>query len=59
MSQACPGATGFGYATVFTGYKCLAFHYRISICQVWARGITKKKIPIPWTLTLYPALAPK
>ena len=49
---ACPGATGCGYATVFTAYECLTFHHRILTCQVWARGIIKKKIPIPWTLTL-------
>jgi len=35
--MACPGATGFGYATVFTAYECLAFHHRILTCQVWAR----------------------
>ena len=37
--MACPGATGFGYATVFTAYECLAFHHRILTCQVWARGL--------------------
>jgi len=49
---ACPGATGCGYATVFTAYECLTFHHRILTCQVWARDIIKKKIPIPWILTL-------
>ncbi len=34
---AFPGATGFGYATVFTAYQCIAFHHRILTCQVWAR----------------------
>ncbi len=37
--SARPGATGCGYATVFTAYKCLAFHHRILTCQVWARGL--------------------
>ena len=50
--RACPGATGCGYPTVFTAYECLTFHHRILTCQVWARGITKKKTPMPWTLTL-------
>ncbi len=36
---ACPGATGCGYATVFTAYECLTFHHRILTCQVWARGL--------------------
>ena len=49
---ACHGATGCGYATVFTAYECLTFHHRILTCQVWARGKIKKKIPIPWILTL-------
>jgi len=49
---ACPGARGCGYATVFTAYECLTFDHRILTCQVWARGIIKKKIPIPWTSTL-------
>ena len=31
------GATGCGYATVFTAYECLTFHHRILTCQVWAR----------------------
>jgi len=35
---ACPGATGCGYATVFTAYECLTFHHRILTCQVWARA---------------------
>ncbi len=30
---ACPGATGCGYATVFTAYECLTFHHRILTCQ--------------------------
>jgi len=36
---ACPGATGCGYATVFTAYQCLTFHNRILTYQVWARGL--------------------
>ena len=36
---ACPGATGCGYATVFTAYECLTFNHRILTCQVWARGL--------------------
>ena len=35
---ACPGATGCGYAIVFSVYDFLAFHHRILTCQVWARG---------------------
>ena len=31
------GATGCGYATVFTDYECLTLHHRILPCQVWAR----------------------
>jgi len=37
--SACPGATGCGYATVFTAYECFTFHHRILTCQVWARGL--------------------
>jgi hypothetical protein len=36
---ACPGATGYAHATVFTAYECLTFHCRILTCQVWARGL--------------------
>jgi len=35
---ACPGATGCGYAIVFSVYDFFAFHHRILTCQVWARG---------------------
>jgi hypothetical protein len=31
--QACPGATGCGYAIVFSVYDFLAFHHRILTCQ--------------------------
>jgi hypothetical protein len=34
--SASPGATGCGYAIVFTAYEGLALHYRILKCQVWA-----------------------
>jgi len=44
---ACPGATGCEYTNVFTAYECLVFHHRILTCQVWARGIIKKKTPMP------------
>ncbi len=37
--SACPGATGCGFAIVFTGYDSLTFHCRILIWLVWARGL--------------------
>ena len=43
---ACPRATGFGYATVFTAYECLAFHHRILTCQpALARLASKTLLP--------------
>ena len=39
LKSACPGATGSGYATVFTAYEFLTFHYCILTNQVWARGL--------------------
>jgi len=38
------GATGCGYASVFTAYECLTFHHRILTCQVWARGLGQGKM---------------
>jgi hypothetical protein len=37
--SARPGATGSGYAIVFTTYECLTFDHRILTCQVWARDL--------------------
>ena len=61
----CPGATGCGYATVFTAYECLTFHHRILTCQVWARGLgqghNKKKTPMPlnyWYYVNKPVMLP-
>ncbi len=48
--QACPGATGCGYAIVFSVYDFLAFHHCILRCQVWARG---SKVVICWHPSLY------
>ncbi len=39
IKSACPGATGYGYAIVFTAYDSLTFHCHILTCQVWARGL--------------------
>ncbi|MBW1717742.1 MAG: hypothetical protein JRJ77_18350 [Deltaproteobacteria bacterium] len=38
MSEACPGATGLEYATVFTAYAWIASYNHNLAYQVWARG---------------------